>query len=150
MSNALGKYLKARRGELSLREFSKKCQISHTHLDSIEKGEDPRSGKPVSISTDTLHLIAEGIGEDFVVLACLADNINPLNAANANFSRYHSFVMQHPDLNQFENEGTDFDFGKMQLDLFGNETISSEDRDLLELFEKASPEKKAAIRELLK
>ena len=79
MANSLGKYLNNLRNEqsLSLREFAAKCNISHTHLDSIEKGIDPRTKKKVSISTDTLHLIADGLGLNFVFLACLADEYNP-------------------------------------------------------------------------
>lgn len=58
----LGKRVRAARGDLSLREFAKKCEISHTHLDSIEKGIDPRTGKSVIVSIDTLEKLASGIG----------------------------------------------------------------------------------------
>lgn len=46
---------------MSLREFANKCGISHTHLDSIEKGFDPRTGKPVSVSVETLKKIANAM-----------------------------------------------------------------------------------------
>ena len=52
-NNALGKAIRKARGDLSLRDYAKKIGISHTHLDSIEKGYDPRTGKPVTISLDT-------------------------------------------------------------------------------------------------
>lgn len=147
MSNELGKYLRARRGALSLRDFAAKCNISHTHLDSIEKGADPRSGKPVAISTETIRLIADGIGEDYIVLACLADGVNPFNVPSADLSQYRQFVAQHPEF------GTSL--METDLQLFGSapgsdRNISVEDKELWELFEKASPEKKAAIRALLK
>lgn len=58
----LGERVRKARGELSLREFAKKCDISHTHLDSIEKGIDPRTGKPVTVSVETLEKIAAGAG----------------------------------------------------------------------------------------
>lgn len=83
MSNELGKYLRYRRGTMSLRKFASMCNISHTHLDSIEKGIDYRSKKPVSISTETLRLIADGIGVDYVFLACLADGYDPRRVTNA-------------------------------------------------------------------
>ena len=60
--NAFGDKIRAARGELSLRDFAKKIGISHTHLDSIEKGYDPRTGKPVKISLDTIRKISEGTG----------------------------------------------------------------------------------------
>ncbi len=46
MSNSLGEYVKSRRQGMgmSLREFAELCGISHTHIDSIEKGYDVRSG----------------------------------------------------------------------------------------------------------
>jgi transcriptional regulator with XRE-family HTH domain len=62
MDNKLGDYLKERRQNDSLREFAYKLGISHTHLDSIERGYDPRSGKPVKITVDTLSKIAKGLG----------------------------------------------------------------------------------------
>lgn len=56
--NYIGNYIKKYRGDMSLRTFAEKCGISHTHLDSIEKGYDPRTGKPVSVTIETLKKIA--------------------------------------------------------------------------------------------
>ena len=61
MDNKIGIFIKNYRGDLSLREFSEKCDISHTHLDSIEKGYDPRTGKPVRVTVDTLKKIAHAM-----------------------------------------------------------------------------------------
>ena len=47
---------------IDLRDFAEKCGISHTHLDSIEKGVDPRTGKPVSVTVETLKKIANAMG----------------------------------------------------------------------------------------
>jgi transcriptional regulator with XRE-family HTH domain len=82
MENMLGTYLRSRRGADPLRAFSAKCGISHTHLESIEKGVDRRTGKPVSVSMDTLRLIGDGIGVDPLFLACLADNVDPARVRN--------------------------------------------------------------------
>ena len=60
-TNYIGEYIKKYRGDMSLREFANKCGISHTHLDSIEKGFDPRTGKPVSVSVETLKKIANAM-----------------------------------------------------------------------------------------
>ena len=46
---------------MSLREFANKCGISHTHLDSIEKGYDPRTNKAVRVTVDTLKKIASAM-----------------------------------------------------------------------------------------
>ena len=61
IKNNLGCYIRKYRGNQSLREFAKKCGISHTHLDSIEKGIDPRSGKSVRVTIDTLEKIAKAM-----------------------------------------------------------------------------------------
>lgn len=60
--NYIGEYIRKYRGDLSLREFADKCGISHTHLDSIEKGFDPRTGKPVRVTVETLKKIAKTMG----------------------------------------------------------------------------------------
>lgn len=61
IKNNLGEFIRQYRGKQSLREFASKCGISHTHLDSIEKGIDPRSGKAVRITIDTLKKIAKAM-----------------------------------------------------------------------------------------
>ena len=60
--NYIGNFIKKYRGEMSLRDFAEKCGISHTHLDSIEKGVDPRTGKPVRVTIETLKKIANAMG----------------------------------------------------------------------------------------
>lgn len=55
----LGEILKSLRGKESLRDASKRIGISHTYLDTIEKGYDKRSGKPVKPTPDTLKLISK-------------------------------------------------------------------------------------------
>ena len=69
MSNELGKYIKEKRGTKSLREFAKIIGISHTHLDSIEKGADPRTGNPVSISAEVLKRLAIATNTNYEVLS---------------------------------------------------------------------------------
>lgn len=60
--NYIGNFIRKYRGDMSLRDFAEKCGISHTHLDSIEKGIDPRTGKPVSVTVETLKKIANAMG----------------------------------------------------------------------------------------
>jgi repressor LexA len=61
--NELGDFIKSKRlsMDLSLRDFAKLCDLSHTHIDSIEKGYDFRTGKPVRITNETLTKIAFAI-----------------------------------------------------------------------------------------
>ena len=64
MYENLGKYVKMRRLDmgLSLREFGKLCDMSHTHIDSIEKGVDFRSGKSVNLTGTTVAKLAAALG----------------------------------------------------------------------------------------
>ena len=61
MENRLGEYIQQRRKEmgLSLRELGKLCGISHTHIDSIEKGIDYRTGKRVNVTNETFRKLSE-------------------------------------------------------------------------------------------
>ncbi|MGI6328102.1 MAG: helix-turn-helix domain-containing protein [Dethiobacteria bacterium] len=47
------------RGNKTLREVAEKAGISHTYLGVLEKGIDPRSGKQIKPSTDTLERLAK-------------------------------------------------------------------------------------------
>jgi len=54
------KQLRTERGA-SLRDFSGLLGISHAYLNKLEKGEDIRTGKPITPTIDTLVKIAEGL-----------------------------------------------------------------------------------------
>ena len=74
MENKLGKFLIEKQGSMSLREFAKRLDISHTYLDSLEKGYDNRTKKPVIITVDTLSKIAEALDEPLEKLVSLSKN----------------------------------------------------------------------------
>jgi len=65
----LGVLVREARGDMSLREFARRCGISHTHLDSIEKGFDPRTGKPVRVTVSTLEKLSKATGHSMIFLA---------------------------------------------------------------------------------
>lgn len=58
----IGKAVRQLRGGLSLRDFAQKCGISHTSIDTIEKGYDFRTKKPTQPKLATLSKIAEACG----------------------------------------------------------------------------------------
>lgn len=60
--------LKDARGNKSLRSFAREIGISHTHLDSLERGYDPRTGKRPNISVKTLQKISNATGIDVSIL----------------------------------------------------------------------------------
>ena len=58
----IGEKIRQLRGELSLRDFAQKCDISHTTIDNLEKGIDVRTGKPTQAKMTTLQKIADACG----------------------------------------------------------------------------------------
>ena len=75
VSNKLGEFIKSIRGDMSLRYFAKLCGISHTHIDSIEKGVDSRTNKTVRPTVETLNKIALGTGASLKKLVDLSMDI---------------------------------------------------------------------------
>ena len=55
----IGEVIRQLRGDLSLREFAIKCDISHTTIDNLEKGIDFRTKKPTQVKMATLQKIAD-------------------------------------------------------------------------------------------
>lgn len=60
MISKVGEIIKQARGNVSLRSFADKCGVSHTIIDTYEKGYDPRTQKPIRHTVDTLTKIAVG------------------------------------------------------------------------------------------
>jgi len=61
---------------LGVREAADMIVISHTYLDTLEKGRDPRTGKPVNPTLDTLVKISEGYDIPLQELLQLDDDTN--------------------------------------------------------------------------
>lgn len=62
MSNVFGGYIKSLRSDKSIRQAAKDIGVSHTYLDSLEKGYDPRTDKVRSPSIMTVYKIAKYYG----------------------------------------------------------------------------------------
>lgn len=74
MNIKFSEFIRTKRGNLSLREFARRCDgISHTQIDCIEKGIDPRTGKTVRPTVETLAKISKGTGASVAFLAALAN-----------------------------------------------------------------------------
>jgi transcriptional regulator with XRE-family HTH domain len=53
----MSKFIRTLRGNMSLRDFAAKCDVSHTTIDNLERGIDPRTGKPPQIKMATYEKI---------------------------------------------------------------------------------------------
>lgn len=65
---------------LSLRDFSERCGVSHTYISQLEKSVDPRTGKPIEPTLDTVIKIAKALGksteEILIELGYIEDKTN--------------------------------------------------------------------------
>lgn len=85
--NELSKLLVELRANQSLREASKKIGISHTYLDTLEKGIDNRSGSEVKPTPETLKLISLAYDYNYIDLLIVAgylDNASSTHEHNIN------------------------------------------------------------------
>lgn len=89
MHNILGNYIHRKRDALglSLRKFAEKCELSHTHIDSIEKGMDFRTGKQVRVTTETVEKIAKALDISFEILSALS-----LPSTKDKFEFYYDYI----------------------------------------------------------
>lgn len=71
----LGETIKELRGDASLREAANRIGISHTYLDTIEKGFDKRSGSPIKPTPETLRLLSEAYSFPYEELMRIAGYI---------------------------------------------------------------------------
>ncbi|MGJ5835931.1 helix-turn-helix domain-containing protein [Bacillus sp. G402] len=79
----LGEYLIKARGKLSQREAAKRIGISHTYLGKIENGKDPRTGKDIKPTPETLKLISKAYQCDYEELMIKAGYIDENETSNS-------------------------------------------------------------------
>lgn len=77
MSDSFPHLLRQLRGDSPLREAAERAGISHTYLSQLEKGEDPRTGKPIRPSVDTLKGLAKAYNYSYEDLLAQAGYITP-------------------------------------------------------------------------
>lgn len=88
----LGELIKKRRESegLSLREFSERCSLSHSYIKNLEDG-DPRTGKSIVPTIDSLEKIAPALGMSLEELlkstGYIPDNNRALEMASLKFIR---------------------------------------------------------------
>lgn len=76
--NEFGKKIKELRGNKSIREAARGIGISHTYLDSLEKGYDARSGNKRTPTIEMINKISLYYNYDFAELTDLAGLFVPM------------------------------------------------------------------------
>jgi transcriptional regulator with XRE-family HTH domain len=118
MKNELGRFLEQKQIELdlALRPFAEKLGLSHSYLDSLMKGFNPKTRKPVSPTIETLEKIALGLGMNLTELLQVIGvvSINPELE-----TQYLKFYFQHNNLN---------------LDKLDNKPLAPEELELIKTF----------------
>lgn len=121
-NNILGKRLKASRGNMSIREFAKKCNISPPQLEALENGTVTEAGKPVTISLQALVDLSLGSGLSLDYLMGKdepAFNNTPLEGMSQNqaslllFVKFMELIEQkYPDMSAQQKAALIFEFNK--------------------------------------
>lgn len=101
MANKLGYFIREKRGGESLRSLAKRCGVSHTLIDTLEKGYDPRTRKSARPTVDSLKKIAMGLGVNVLELLLLAAE-EELPQSGANYTLQVSQHFWHEDLEVLE------------------------------------------------
>lgn len=72
----LGDIIKKYRTEhnLSQRDFAKMCNLSHTYIAALEKNLDPRTGKPISPTLDTVKYVSKALNMSIDDVLKILDN----------------------------------------------------------------------------
>lgn len=73
----LGDLIKKYRTEnnISQRDFAKLCNLSHTYIAALEKNIDPRTGKPIAPTLDTVKYVSNAMNMTIEnILHLLEDN----------------------------------------------------------------------------
>ena len=105
--NYIGNYIKEYRGKMSLRTFADKCGISHTHLDSIEKGYDPRTGKAVKVTVETLKKIANAMNMTINDLLIRSGDVKVAEIINDNQKLDELEILLHNNIDKLTVDDKD-------------------------------------------
>lgn len=82
MHSELGKLLRRLREDEPLRDAAERIGISHTYLSVLEKGYDPRTGKEINPSAETLQKLAMAYNYDYRMLLRIAGYLDSNDIIN--------------------------------------------------------------------
>jgi len=80
-------YRKSFNPKISQRDFAKRCGLSHTYIAALEKNIDPRTGKPIAPTLDTVKYVAQAMNLSIEDLLKMLDDDQEF-ILNADAPRY--------------------------------------------------------------
>jgi len=106
----LGDLIKKYRTEnkLSQRDFAKLANLSHTYIAALEKNIDPRTGKPIAPTLDTVKYIAKAMNIDIDVLLHMLEDGQEFDLKNE-APKYTDDYENLKDVRMASNNGVDLD-----------------------------------------
>jgi len=146
----LGDVVRSYRQEnhLSLRAFGEMCGISHTTIDCIEKGYDPRTGKRVNITNITFSKLANILKIPVSVLVDFSVGIDDLHRVAGGWMTTSAMasVLAKDSKNNVSQSN---DNQKKPTPVF-EDGLDAEQAELVRLYKNASPALRAAALAVLK
>lgn len=103
--NDFGKKIRELRGKESIRSASRNIGISHTYLDSLEKGIDPRTGKERKPTIEVIKKISKYYNYDLLELL----NISGLLTSLSDFDNVPREIQKSVIANMIENTSSKFE-----------------------------------------
>ena len=73
--NDIGEFLKTLRGRMSLREAADRSGLSHSYINSLEKGEHPKTKAPIKPTPETLERLSRAYNYSYEELMSKAGYI---------------------------------------------------------------------------
>ena len=128
---------------LSLRAFGEMCGISHTTIDCIEKGYDPRTGKRVNITNITFSKLADVLKIPVSTLVDLSVGIDDLHRVAGGWMTTSGMASvlakdSNNDVSQSDNKKKPIPVSEDGLD--------EQDRQLMELMKLLTADQKEFLR----
>lgn len=136
---SLGKFIKAKRTakKMSLRDFGNLAGLSHSYVDSLEKGVDPRSGKSVMPTIDTLVKLSRALNMPLDELLVAAGYLDHVSVEGPYFDPQPEELVS-VFLRQLENSDVKLDDKeKIELKKFAKAFVEKYETDSTKAFDRA-------------
>ncbi len=131
---------------LSLRAFGEMCGISHTTIDCIEKGYDPRTGKRVNITNITFSKLADVLKIPVSTLVDLSVGIDDLHRVAGGWMTTSAIASTLAKDSSNDISQSQSDDNKKKPTPENGDGLDEQDRQLMELMKLLTADQKEFLR----